>query len=172
MEDLISLNTNSEILVVPRGRKGLAPMRIDFKDVKKAYDRIDEIRRCTPITASDLITDFIIGMMRLSKVISLVELELREAHTELKESQSLALLDRVEAVLLEKKIKSSADTREAVLYLDADVKGARNRYDMLNVINSYLRDTYTGLENAYNGAKKILDVYLKTPMSMSAGDGE
>lgn len=65
--------------------------------------------------------DFNVAILQLSKAIAMTDMELKDAQAELKEAKSLALLDRTESLLEARKIKSTADAREAVINIDKDV---------------------------------------------------
>lgn len=165
-------NVNSTQLIIPRGRKNLPALRIDMLDIYKAEDRISDLRLANPMTLPDLITDFNLSIIRLGKVIAAVTLERREAEQELDEATSIAMLDKVDAVLAARNIKSTADTRNAAIVLDLDVKEARVKLDILKTIQELLQNKHQALEMAYYSAKKICDIQLKQPDSTNYGGDE
>lgn len=164
-----SLGISGESIVIPRGKRGLSPMTISLTEVHKIEAKIPEIRRSTPLTLPDLVTSFILGMSQMSRIMALVEVELRDAKRSYEEMRAVALLEKVEKVLQDKKIKSSTDTREAAIVLDTDVKDARIALDMITAVQSFLAGKHMAIEAAYHGAKKLCDVYLKTPYSPNLG---
>lgn len=166
--------TDEGYLVIPRGKKGLQPLSINLKLILASESKIEEIRRATGTTLPDLITSFILALNHLAKAIAVVELECREAKRYLDESKSVALLEKVEEVLRTKNIKSSADTREAVIILDPEVRDAQGRVDTLTAIQTFLYNKHGVIDRSYHGAKKICDMYLKTPYSTTFGgeDGQ
>lgn len=146
------------ILVVPRANKGLQPIVLDLKEVNLAESRIEEIGRANPLTLPDLISTFNLAMVRLTKMISGVELELRNVKREKEEFEAIARLDKVEEFLEKKKVKSTTDTRDAAVILDPEVRELRAKYDTLVVISEFLGAKLKNLEYAYHGAKKVCDV--------------
>ena len=156
-------------LVLPRGRKGLAPMHLDLTEVVAAERRIPEMQRSNPMTFPDLATVYNIGICTLTKLISLVELESKDARRELDEARAIFVLDHAEALLEKKKIKSSVDAREAASKLDPDVKEAQQRIDILVTIVEYLQNKRKDLERVYYGAKALADMHLTTPDKKNYG---
>jgi hypothetical protein len=170
---LINLDSmGSDLLIIPRGRPGLSPLKMDLGDIRRIADRLPEIKRATAMTLADLIVDFNIGLLRLAKAISIVDLELKEAEMQYKEVKSMAILEKIELILKDKGVKSTSDTREAAMYLDPAVKEARGRMDLLTVVSTYLRDQHHAFELAYNGAKKICDIHMKSPSATYSGGNQ
>ena len=167
MSDIIqnNLGLTENSLIIPRGKVGLDPMKIELKDIHDIEARIPEIQRSTPITLPDLVTQFTLGILKMSKILAMVELEVRDAKRTLERARAVALLERAEFTLAQKKVKSSTDTREAALALDPDVQTANDRLDCLIAIQTFLNGKNNALEMAYHGAKKICDVFIKTPSS-------
>lgn len=171
-EGLVRLDVNSSVLTIPRGRRGLGSIRIDVNEINRVSNRITEIGRQTPETLPDLIMDFNVAILQLSKAIAMTDMELKDAQAELKEAKSLALLDRTESLLEARKIKSTADSREAVINIDKDVVDQQRRVDILNVTSVYLRDVHHAIKMAYDGSKKICDVFVKMPSAPLYAGGE
>src|ERR1700677_914219 len=142
-------------LVVPRGRPGLAPLFISLSEIHKIENRIQEIRGSNPATMPDLIADFNYGYILLGKAISKVQLELSEAEIAYNEIKSITLLDKVESILEEKGIKSTADMREAELLSNSEGIEAKRRIWLLKSYMSLLTNKAKSLEMAYKGAKEI-----------------
>lgn len=157
-------------LVIPRGKKGLPPISLNLAAMFKAEARIPEIQRSTMITLPELITTFLMARSALANAIATTELEFRAAKRFLKERSSIVLLDNVEDILRVKNIKSSSDTREAVIILDSDVMEAQQRLDDLTALQTFLTNKNDVMREAYDGAKKIADMYMKTPYSNTAGE--
>jgi hypothetical protein len=163
LEGVTDLSNVNDILTIPRGRPGLGVVKLDLREINRAQKRIPELGRATAANLSYLISDFTVGLSRLVRAISIVDMELKEAEMEYKQARSTALLIRVDDILKRYNQKSSADTRDAAVLLDKDVIDAKQRLDMLDVTSTFLRDTYNVLEIAYNGAKKIADAHMKLP---------
>lgn len=156
-------------LVVPRGRKGLDPMHLDLSEVVHAERRISEMQRSNPMTFPELATVYNIGICTLTKLISLVELESKDARRELDLARAVFIMDHVESILESKKIKSSMDTREAASKLDPDIQQAQQRVDILVTISEYLQNKRKDLERVYYGAKALADMHLGTPDKKNYG---
>lgn len=170
IEDGLGIST--DYLLIPRGKKGLEPKKVYLKDIHDIEARIPEIQRSTPITLPDLVTQFTLGILKMSKILAEVELEVREAKRTLEHARAVALLERVEDVLKKKSVKSSTDTREAAIVMDPDVATAQDHFDCLTAIQAFLAGKNSAMEMAYHGAKKICDVYIKTPSSPLYGGGK
>lgn len=170
IEDNLGLSEHH--LIIPRGKAGMDSLKLDLKDIHDIEARIPEIQRSTPITLPDLVTQFVLGILKMSKILAMVDLELREAKRSLEHARAVALLERAESVLAARKVKSSTDTREAAINLDVDVGAAQNRVDALSAAYAFLSGKNSALEMAYHGAKKICDVFLRTPTSPNYGGGQ
>lgn len=162
--------TDEGHLVIPRGQKGLPPISINLSAMFKAESRIPEIQRSTMVTLPELITTFLLARSSLANAIATIELEFRAAKRSLKEDQSVALLDKAEDVLKLKNVKSSSDTREAAVILDPDVRNSQQRLDDLTALQTFLTNKNDVMKDAYDGAKKIADMYLKVPYSSTSGE--
>jgi hypothetical protein len=156
-------------LTLPRGRKGLPPFRLDLTNVVNAEKLIPAMQRSTPITFPDLATVYNIGICALTKLISIVELECKDAKRELEEAKAIFKLDKAEDILALKKVKSSADAREDASKRDPEVKECQEKYDILLTTSEYLQNKRNDLERVYYGAKNIADLQLKVPDNTNYG---
>lgn len=161
---------NNGTLVIPRGRgAALGSITIDLGEINRIEGRINEVSRATPMAMGELITEFNVGLLHLARAISMVELEKEDAKMVMKEARAICILDKADDILKAKGQKSSADMREAVADLDADVKEATSRYNSLRVVSEYLESRKHAMELAYHAAKKVCDVHLKLPESKNFG---
>lgn len=159
-------------MVIPRGRKGLPAISINLEQISQIEDRIPDIARSNPLTIADLITQFNVGILQLARAISLIESELKDAQQVLREAEAYCILDKAEDVLRSKNLKSTADLRSAVVDIDPDVVEARAKVNTLTVMSEYMSARLKAIEKAYHGAKKICDIYVKTPSSPNYAGGE
>lgn len=159
-------------LLVPRGRQGLAPLNFDMTEIYRIEARISEIRSANPETMPDLVTDFNIGYLQIGRIISALQLEHAEAKMAYQEAKSIVLLDKAEGILKDKGLKSSTDSREAVVTLDQDVKEAQNRMHAIDACLTLLYNKLTAMEWAYNSAKKIGDIQSRAPSTPLRGGYE
>lgn len=150
-------------LLIPRGRQGLAPLSLDMTEVYRIERRIEEIRNANPETMPDLITEFTIGFIQVGKMVSCAQLELADAKMSLSEAKAIATLDRAEKVLAEKGVKSTADSREAVLALDPDVQSAQHRVAAIDACLNLLYNKLSAFEWSYQSVKKIGDIQSRMP---------
>lgn len=156
-------------LSVPRGYNNLPPMVLEMSEIYRIEDRISEIRLANPMNIPSLISDFLSGYIQVTKHLAKVQLEKSEAEIALREAKSICILDKAEAVLAEKKQKSTADTREAVLHMDPQVQAISQRLNMLEAVFTLLRDKSRALEMAYHGAKHVSTVQSHIPDSRNYG---
>jgi hypothetical protein len=169
--DLIGLEKDT--LILPRGREqGFGPLVLNMKKVNEVFTKIPELQRATPITLGDLLVAFLLGMAELSRYIASVEMEVKDAKRELEKYRAIALLEKVEQVLADKKIKSTADMREAALALDPAIQTASEKFDMLTAMSNFLYHKYSELLNSYHAAKKIAELWSKTPDGTNYGGSE
>lgn len=160
-----NLGLTDKGLVIPRGKAGQTPIEIPLKEIHDIEARIPEIQRSTPVTLPDLVTQFTLGILKMSKILAMVDLEVREAKRTLEHARATCLLERAEDILKKKSVKSSTDTRDAAITLDPDVVTAQDRLDCLLAVQAFLSGKNNAFEMAYHGAKKICDVFIKTPSS-------
>jgi len=151
------------VLVIPRARAGLPAISIELERIKEIESRIPELVRATPTSAIELMTTFNEGMLHYARAISLIELEKKEAQQAMKEAEAFSLLEKAEELLKTKGQKSTAETRNAAVDLDQDVRDARSRFNTLSTYSTYFSHRMQAVEMAYYGAKKVLDVNLKLP---------
>jgi hypothetical protein len=164
-----SLIGEQKMLEVPRGRGTGSPIAFNATPIYDAVNQIDQVRRATAITSPDLMATFNMAMHTTSKLISLIELEKSYAEASLREAKAVAILDRADAMLAARNMKSTADLREAVVNLDPDVVGAKERLDNLTAMLTFFTNTYYELREALYSTKKICDIYLKLPNDPNTG---
>lgn len=167
--DTLTLSDNK--LSIPRAKRGTESLIINMAEIYSIEAKIPEIRRSTMATLPDLITDFTLGVLKITNIMFGLELELRHAKRLLDSAKAVAQLEKVETVLREKNVKSSADTREAAIGEDIDVKALREIVDQLSAVQSFLEGKHSAFKMSYDGAKKIFDGFIRTP-NPSAYTGE
>ena len=164
-----SLINEQRMLEVPRGRGTGSPIAFNATPIYDAINQIDQVRRATAITSPDLMATFNMAMHTTSKLISLIELEKSYAEASLREAKAIAILDKADAMLAARNMKSTADLREAVVNLDPDVVSAKERLDNLTTMLTFFTNTYYELREALYSTKKICDIYLKLPNDPNTG---
>lgn len=151
------------LIQIPRGLKGIAPMPFDMKDIYRVMARTVEVKNVNPKTYGMLICDFNQARVQLNRLIGLVDIELREAKNSLNLAKSVAVLETVEDFLALKKIKSTADAREAAVTTDPEVQEAIRRHDSLTAISEYVKSLREDIDRAYFSAKQISEMTSKDP---------
>lgn len=148
----------STILTIPRGRKGLPALQIDIQEISNVLKRVSELERMTVYTYPELITKINGALIQAARLTAIIDIECREAANSLDVAEAIARLERAEAVLSQKGIKSSADTRDAAVTLDPDVQDAIQRRDALNALSEWSRNVRMSLERMYYTAKQIVEL--------------
>ncbi len=156
------LHETSANISLPRGN-GLKPLILDMTKVYEVESRIGEIAHSNPMTFPVLVSEFNLSYIQISKMVAAVQLEKAQVETMLNQAKSVALLDTVELTLANKKIKSTADTREAALHLDPQVQEFTQRLNMLEAVHTLLKDKAKGIEMAYHAAKKVAELNARIP---------
>jgi hypothetical protein len=158
-------------IVIPRGHAGLPPMVFDMTSIYKIVARTAEVERVVPATYAALVTDFNMGMIQLNRLVGLIDIELRESENGVDMARAIASLERVEPFLESKKIKSTADSRDAAITMDKDVQSAIRTRDALLATLAYAKGLKESLERAYFSAKQATDLISKDPyLNKTSGD--
>jgi hypothetical protein len=160
--ELISLSSKLNELSIPSGKDGIAYV-VNVSEIFDALERINEIPKATAMTAPELMGTFTKALTQTTRLIGIIEQERIIADSQYRTEKAIALLDRVENILEEKKQKSTADVRDAVLQADVLVREYQDRTKQLEVLSAMFNSTYQDLREALYSTKKICDIYLKLP---------
>ena len=158
----------TNVLQLPCGKGDGSLFSLDLTRVDEIENRVEEVKRSNPMTYPDLVVEFNMGMARLGDMIALVENELEAAEERLETAKAIAIIERIEEKLLEKKIKSSADIRGAMVQLDPDVIKAKDGVQLLKSALKFLQNKYSTLERAYFSSKTVAD-FNNVPLSTNFG---
>lgn len=126
------------VIYCPTGEANGAPMRFDLGDVLRAEAREREISAVTRDKAKELAKHFNWAWREVMQMVSYLRRQRDLAETRVDEIEADLLLNGVSAVLEQKKLKDSADTRKAVLRLDPDRQKAADVLSQIKAVISYL----------------------------------
>lgn len=146
-------------LTIP-GRDG--PVTFDTTSIEKADGRIHEIAFVNALKAPELLATFLEAHIRLSYIISRLEIEKRYAERYADGKKSVIVLDEAAGILKLKGLSKesnpagSADLRQAVLDGDAGYQDALDRVAELEALSELHRSQQRALDNAIYSVKDIL----------------
>lgn len=148
----------SKYIMIPRGGKGLPPLQFDLTEIHEMLSRTSELERLTPLTYPEFITKVNLALIQVGRLLSLLEIEYRDAQNLLNEVEAVARLEKAEEYLRVKGVKSSADTRDAAVTLDPDVKEAAHKRDYLLSLVEWAKFLRLSLDRMYYTAKQIIEL--------------
>lgn len=149
---------SSKYIMIPRGGKGLPPLQFDLTEINEMLSRTSELERLTPLTYPEFITKVNLALIQAGRLLSLLEVEYRDAQNLLNEAEAVARLEKAEEYLRVKGVKSSADTRDAAVTLDPDVKEAAHKRDYLLSLVEWAKFLKLSLDRMYYTAKQIIEL--------------
>lgn len=141
-------------------------IKVQADDVFKALGKAVSTHQVDEVTAGIFMAELNRGMVQASKVLAIVEAEMLAAKQAVKEARAVALLDKAEGVLADKKMKPTVDLREAVVELDEDVRKYTNTLNELNVMLVFFGNKYQELREGLYITKKMVDLIFKGPTEM------
>lgn len=150
-------------IMIPSGLKGVQATKFDMSDIYRVLDRCKEVATINPHNYGMFVADLNQTRQQVNRLIGLVDIELREASNGFNLAKAVASLETVEKFLAEKKIKSTADAREAAVMTDPDVQEAIRRKDALTAISEYVKSLREDMDRAYFSAKQIAEMKSKDP---------
>lgn len=167
-----SFAIESATIIIPRGRKGLAPITMDIQSITQVLSRIKELEALNVATYPEFITSINLALVQAGRLTALVEIEYKEALNSLDVAEAIARLEKAESVLQSKGVKSSADTRDAAVTLDPDVQEAIQRKDVLAAMFEWVKHLRVSVERLYFSAKQVMEFADKSKLTMQAGSPE
>lgn len=147
------------MLTVPRvdPPAGEAPVvQFDLTQISRAEGRIEEIAGITPGKAPELLATFNSAYAKSARVMAGVQMERVRAQRALERLKSDITLNRVPALLEEKKLKTSVDLREAVIALDPEYQRLQEQCDHLDAIYELMKGKTRALDMAMSSVKRLL----------------
>lgn len=153
---------SDSMLMIPRGRVGLAPIAIDLAALKEIENRIPEVGFVTPQKAPELLSAFNVAYLDLAKFSALIEAELVGAKHFADRLKAVVTLDKAPTILREKGLTTaknpagSEDLRSAVLNNDPDYQKAQDWIAQLECYKALIDGKKKAVEMAYHSVRKIL----------------
>lgn len=160
-------------LTIP-GRDG--PVTFDTSSIDKADGRIHEIAFVNALKAPELLATFLQAHIRLTYIISRLEIEKRYAERTADERRSVIILDEAKDKLKEKGLSKdsnpagSADLRQAILDGDNSLQNLLDRVAELEALSELYRSQQRALDNAIYSVKDILKSRDHTTKEETYGD--
>lgn len=158
-------NKKAELVIPQFGN--LPEITLDLTKIKQGEDRLYEAQNVNAISYSELEYVFNEGYREAKKYLSQVGYQLTRAEKALREAKSVALLDEYPAFLIEKKMKDSAQIRDAYLETYKPYTEAQDRIDMLKAIEALLDGKVKVFENTCRYMKKSIDLVLRSGMDVN-----
>lgn len=149
------LFTSTEI-ICPPGRKGDSPHVIDLAAIRRSEVRQDEVATVTRFKAPELMAEFNKSWRLVNELVVQIKSHKNRAANALDQWRAHLVLDVVADVLKERKIASSADTREAVIISDETYQALNETVNEIEAVVEFLQGKAKSFENAYTSVKKIL----------------
>lgn len=153
-------------LIIPQFGN-LLEMRLDLTKIKQGEDRLYEAQNVNAMSYSELEYVFNEGYREAKKHLSQVGYQITRAEKALREAKSVALLDEYPVFLTEKKMKDSAQIRDAYLETYKPYTEAQDRIDMLKSVESLLDSKVKVFENTCRYMKKQIDITLRSGMDIN-----
>jgi hypothetical protein len=144
------------IPIVPK-EGGQEALTLSMSRILKAEHRGEEIAFVTPGKASELLATFNRAYLDASEFYSRTKLEYMRAEDSLNKIRAEILIDKMPALLAEKKMGSSADIRQAFIEADPTYQDAKEKMDFIGAMLEYLKGKMKYLENCFTSVKKIMD---------------
>lgn len=153
-------------LLVPRGRSGLDPMRLDMATVYESENRLMEVALATPANAPELMAAYNDAANVVTKYLSWIKYELLSAEKEYALAKATVILDQVPEQTLKLKelgIKSSEDVRAAMIARDPKCSEMQEKINSIKCVYELLEAKADSFVRAYTAVKSLTYVKDKTP---------
>lgn len=147
-------NTNKTVSI--SGAPGEKPIVIAMGEILKAEARQQEIACVTPEKAPELLQVYNQAWRNLHKIFCTLVFEKKKAEAAVTKRKSVVILEVVEPRLKELNIKSTADTRLAVLDLDQEYVDCLDYLSQTEALAEYIKGKLRSFENAFSSVKKIM----------------
>lgn len=158
---------SAEALVVPV-RPGSKPLALDMRKIHKAEARLVELNGLTREKAGELIYTFVDAWDDARSKLTAITFEYALAKQHLRSIKALVILDRAADVLKEKGVKSSEDTRTAVVDTDKDYQTAYDLLQQIEAARQSMEDKAEKLKMAYFSVHKLIEPF-QAKKSFSGG---
>lgn len=150
---------DSNVLVIPRGTRGLSPIKLDMSKIYEVESRLPETSYVNPSSAIELTAIFNQGSGIAAKYICWINYEILQAEKELDLSKSVVILEKVPeqaAKLKEMGIKPNEDYRNALISRDSDCQKFLDVLNGLKAAKEFLESKHKLFERAYYSCRNII----------------
>ena len=160
----------TSLYVLPSG-DGTRQLSIDLANIIRQEVRLGEVATVNTETAAELLSTYNEVWLKLNRSVTALTLEKNKAENHYKRSKAVAKLNCTdEAVKAKGHSKASADLREAMVELDADVINSKDRYDHISAVLLVLQGKQEAFYNAYNSVKKLTSFGSLPPAKYNDGN--
>ena len=133
-----------------------AELVLNLEKVFLAEVRQGEVATVTPFKAPELLAFFNKIWLDLDEMIKDLVAAETKAEQEVGRVRARLLLNEVEAIIKEKKVASTKESRDAVIVLDQRYIDAQDRVDAIHATAEWLKGKMKSFENSYTSVKKIM----------------
>lgn len=164
---------DSNVLVIPRGTKGLASIKLDMSKVYETEARLHETSYVNPHSAVELTSVFNQGSGLVAKYICWINYEILQAEKELDLCKAVVILDKVPEQahkLKELGIKPNEDYRNALITRDPECRAALDVLNGLKAAKEFLETKHKLFDRSYYSCRNLINQPTKyTPINTYAG---
>jgi hypothetical protein len=164
---------DSNVLVIPRGTKGLSSIKIDMSKVYEAESRLPETSYVNPTSAVELTSAFNQASGLVAKYIGWINYEILQAEQEFDLCKAVVILDKVPeqaGKLKELGIKPNEDYRNALITRDPDCQAALDTLNKLKASKEFLEAKHKLFDRSYYSCRNLINQPTKyTPINTYAG---
>lgn len=137
-------------------------LTLNVSNIKEAEKRLVEARVVNPTTYSDLEYVYGEGYREAKKYLSLVGYEITRAQKKVEDVKSVAILDSYPEFLVNKKLKDSAQIRDAYFNSLPDYNKSLDRVNMLRAVENLLEGKVKVFENVCRYMRKEMDLVIRS----------
>lgn len=166
MEDnvrLVTANIDRAEMTIPAFGSQSAII-LEITKIREGETRLPEAEIVNPGTYSNLEYVFNEGYREGKRHLSVIGYQITLAEKAMRLAKSVALLDHYNDFLKEKKLKDSAQIRDAFLEQQPDYTAAQDRLDMLKAMDALIEGKVKNFENVCRYMKKSMDLIIRSGM--------
>ncbi|MDE2425756.1 MAG: hypothetical protein KGO96_07600 [Elusimicrobia bacterium] len=150
------IGDGSTKLSCKRALPGLPNLEINITGINAALSRGPEVSIATPPKALELETIFNSAIAEALELRAVIRFEHTQAMRSVNNIRARVMLERVDSVLKNKSLSSTADYRKAALEADREYQDALDVSDALNALSEFIDGKLEALKNYYFNAKDVI----------------
>lgn len=146
------------LLIVPRGRTGLDPLRLDMAVIYQAENRLREVAIANQVTAPELMATYNGAANQIGKYISWAKYEKLSGEKELRLAKAEVIIDQMPAEAKRLKadgIKMNEDFREAMIARNTKCSDLQERLIMIEAVLALLESKFWSFIRAYDAVQHV-----------------